>query len=215
MISDLAKSLRKEYLKSALDSSNVEPDPIDQFKHWFEDAMRAEIEEPNAFVLATATKAGIPSARAVLLKDFSAQGFTFFTNFLSRKGMELAENPHAAMLFLWTDLERQIRIEGSVEKISTESSDAYFRSRPRSAQLGAHASAQSQTLSNRTELEEKLSKVEKSFQGKDVPRPECWGGYCIVPKQYEFWQGRESRLHDRLLYSQGKDSKWEISRLSP
>ena len=189
-------------------------DPFDQFKKWYDEAAESGIREPNAMTLATAKSTGEPSARMVLLKGMSEAGFVFFTNYDSQKGTELIENPHAALLFYWPSLERQVRITGSVEKIPAEESDSYFASRPRGAQLGAHVSRQSSVISDRDELVKRFSEVEGSYGDRTVDRPEYWGGFRVTPSGYEFWQGRENRLHDRVRYRQ-QEGAWIIERLSP
>ena len=193
----------------------VHPDPIRQFGVWYEEAERARITMPNAMVLATSTPAGKPSARVVLLKDYSERGFTFFTNYRSRKGNELELNPYASLVFHWKELERQVRIDGSVSTISEEESNAYFRTRPRESQIGALASHQSSTVPGRKELEDAAADIQRRFEGVPVPRPEHWGGYCVYPEHIEFWQGRKGRLHDRLLYSRSGINTWTIVRLQP
>ncbi len=208
--------LRQNYNLTGLNETDINPNPIQQFAHWFHQAVDADILEPNAMTLATATPDGQPSARIVLLKGFSDRGFTFYTNYASDKGKQLEDNPQAALVFLWDKLERQVRIEGRVEKLSAEESDAYFHSRPKASQLGAWASAQSQEISSRQVLEENLAALETKYaQGTKIPRPAHWGGFLVVPRLIEFWQGRPSRLHDRLVYCLQDDGNWQISRLSP
>jgi pyridoxamine-phosphate oxidase len=188
-------------------------DPLEQFRRWFAEAERAGIRAPNAMALASAGEGG-PSLRMVLLKDFDERGFVFFTGYLSRKAGELDANPRAALLFFWDPLGRQVRIEGSVERVDAEESDAYFATRPRGAQVAAAASHQSAVLAGREELDERVAKLEREHADEDVPRPEHWGGYRVVPHSYEFWQHRESRLHDRLHY-RGDGDSWILERLSP
>jgi pyridoxamine 5'-phosphate oxidase len=207
--------LRKEYSQGALNEADVDADPIQQFRRWFAEAIAAGVPEPNAMTLATATRDGIPSARIVLLKDISDDGFTFFTNYHGRKGRELAANPRAALVFYWISQERQVRIEGVVAKTTAAESDAYFQIRPLGARIGAVASPQSEVLSDRTHLEKRVAEVTAEFSGQNVPRPECWGGYRLRPEAVEFWQGRPSRLHDRLLYRRQPDGGWRIVRLAP
>lgn len=194
-----------------LTETDLNPDPFQQFDTWFQDA--AHLPEPNAMTLATATPDGRPSARMVLLKGVD-HGFVFFTNYESRKGAELAQNPRAALVFFWPQLHRQIRIEGEVERVTREESDAYFATRARGSQVAARASAQSRELRNRQELEQRVQEVEAEFEGQPVPRPAFWGGYRLIPETIEFWQGRPNRLHDRLRYVRRRE-EWKIMRLSP
>jgi len=206
--------LRIDYKQAALDESEVDPDPLRQFARWFDAAVKAKVPEPNAMTLATADAAGRPSARIVLLKDVDARGFTFYTNHESRKGRELAARPCAALLFFWPELERQIRIEGAIERVDAAAADAYFRVRPRLSRLGAWASPQSAPLRDRSELEARFADADRQFPGEDVARPPHWGGYRLVPASFEFWQGRASRLHDRIVYGRA-DAGWRIGRLAP
>jgi pyridoxamine 5'-phosphate oxidase len=207
-------ALRRDYALATLDERDVDTDPIRQFERWFADAAAARVAEPNAMTLSTATRDGVPSARIVLLKGVDANGFAFYTDYRSRKGAELAENPLAALTFLWKEIERQVRITGSVSRVSTEESEAYFRTRPPGSRLGAWASHQSAVLASREELEARVRDVAVRFPDGDVPLPPHWGGFRIAPDEIEFWQGRPSRLHDRLLYRRG-ERDWEICRLSP
>jgi pyridoxamine 5'-phosphate oxidase len=206
--------LRKDYARGSLDEASVDPDPIRQFQLWFQQALDARLPEPNAMTVATVDAKGRPSARILLIKGVDERGFVFFTNYESRKGRELAANPHASLLFYWTELERQVRIEGIVERTSAEQSDAYFASRPLGSRIGAWASEQSQEIVHRTELEARERAFAERF-GENPPRPPHWGGYRLVPERIEFWQGRPSRLHDRILYTREVDGNWRISRLSP
>jgi pyridoxamine 5'-phosphate oxidase len=206
---------RKDYTQPALTERDVDPDPIRQFRRWFEEALAAGVPEVNAMTLATATPDGGPSARIVLLKDLTEDGFAFFTNYNGRKARELAANPRAALVFYWAPMERQVRVEGTVEKTSEAESCAYFRTRPLGARLGARASQQSEVLPDRAALEKRLAELEAEYAGGEVPRPAWWGGYRLRPSAIEFWQGQPSRLHDRLLYCREPDGRWRIVRLAP
>ena len=207
--------IRKEYVWGGLSESDVAADPLRQFETWFQQASAANLPEPNSMTLATATPDGQPSARVVLLKAFDASGFTFFTNYDSRKGREMAVNPRAALLFFWPELQRQVRIEGTVERVTEAESDAYFRSRPLGSRLGAWASAQSEVIAGRDALEERVREVAQRFPDSEVPRPPHWGGFRVRPLAIEFWQGRPDRLHDRLLYRRVQPDGWRLERLSP
>ena len=206
--------LRLEYSQATLSEHEVDADPIRQFAHWFDAALAAEISEPNAMNLATIGKLGRPSARIVLLKDFDARGFTWYTNYSSRKGQDLLEHPYAAITFHWGELERQIRIEGTVERVTDEENDSYFSIRPIKSRLGAIASAQSMPIESRELLEKQFEEASEKF-GETPPRPAHWGGYRLKPDLLEFWQGRRSRLHDRVLYTLDSDGIWQRSRLQP
>ena len=206
--------LRREYARARLDETDVSPDPFAEFARWFAEAQAAEAAEANAMVLATASPDGRPSARMVLLKGFDERGFVFFTDYRSRKGEELEANPRAALAFHWGELERQVRIEGTVTRTSPEESELYYRTRPLGSRLGAWVSHQSRTIASREVLEAKLREVEQRFDGRDLPLPPHWGGYRVRPECFEFWQGRESRLHDRIRYLREGEG-WRIGRLSP
>lgn len=206
--------LRRTYVLGSLSETDVAPDPMSQFKRWFDEAVTAKLPEPNAMTLATVDAAGQPSARIVLLKGIDDRGFTFFTNYESRKGLDLAANPRAALLFHWVQLERQVRVEGYVEKVSDDESDAYFASRPLGSRVGAWASEQSREVPGRDVLEQRELEYRSKF-GENPPRPPHWGGYRLVPTALEFWQGRPSRLHDRIAYRVQPDGNWQIVRLSP
>ncbi|MBM0742396.1 pyridoxamine 5'-phosphate oxidase [Phormidium sp. CLA17] len=206
--------LRLNYTRQSLLEADIHPDPIQQFQIWFNQAVTANLLEPNAMTLATASTSGTPSARIVLLKGVDERGFVFYTNYNSQKGQELISNPQAALVFLWGELERQVRIAGAVEKIADQETEMYFHSRPKSSQLGAWASEQSQVIPNREVLEQRLADLDQEYQNQDVPRPAHWGGFRVVPHAIEFWQGRPSRLHDRLRYQFEADN-WMIERLSP
>jgi pyridoxamine 5'-phosphate oxidase len=209
------QDIRREYQKDYLLENEVDPDPFQQFRLWFDDALRADILDPNAMALATSYK-NKPSIRIVLLKGLDARGFVFFTNYHSRKGHEMEHNPHAALLFYWDKLERQVRIEGLVEKIDEQSSDDYFRSRPRGSRIGALASPQSTIIESRDVLEKKVAELEEKYRNiEDIQRPSYWGGYRLVPHYFEFWQGRPCRLHDRIVYELVPAGEWKIFRLAP
>lgn len=207
--------LRREYALARLDEADVSHDPIVEFARWFAEAQEAHVPEPNAMTLATATPDGEPSARIVLLKAFDERGFVFFTDYRSRKGGELEANPRAALVFRWGEVERQVRITGGVALASREESETYFRSRPLGSRLGAWASYQSQVIPGRALLEQDFRQVEQRFGAGDVPLPPYWGGYRVVPDTIEFWQGRESRLHDRIRYVRQSGKGWRVERLSP
>jgi pyridoxamine 5'-phosphate oxidase len=207
--------MRKEYTRPGLHEADLDADPIRQFRRWFDEALAANVPEPNAMTLATATPDGAPSARIVLLKDLSDAGFTFYTNYDGRKGRELAANPRAALVFYWVSMERQVRVEGTIDKTSAAESDAYFHIRPLGARLGARASPQSAVIADRATLERRVAEVESEYAGREIPRPANWGGYRLRPEVVEFWQGRPSRLHDRLVYRRQPDGSWRIVRLAP
>jgi pyridoxamine 5'-phosphate oxidase len=207
--------LRREYTKGGLRRADLDPNPLVQFQKWFEQALMAELLEPSAMTLATADKEGCPSSRIVLLKGVDERGFTFFTNYESRKGRELAENPRAALTLYWAELERQVCIAGDVAKTSRAESEKYFALRPRGSQLGAWVSKQSSVVLDRAFLEKRLEEMEKESMERDVSAPAYWGGYHLVPMRIEFWQGRPNRLHDRLQYLKQSDGSWRLDRLSP
>jgi pyridoxamine 5'-phosphate oxidase len=207
--------LRKDYSLSGLLEKDLARDPFRQFDKWFTEAQAAKVVEPNAMTLATATRDGRPSARTVLLKGVDGRGFVFYTNYESRKGRELAENPRATLLLPWLALERQVIIEGTISKITREESAAYFHSRPRASQLGAWVSQQSSIITGRTTLEDAMKVLEKKHAGAEVPLPPAWGGYRLTPETVEFWQGRRSRLHDRLRYRRETSGDWTVERLAP
>jgi pyridoxamine 5'-phosphate oxidase len=206
--------LRREYARARLDETSVSPDPLTEFARWFEEALEAKVMEPNAMTLATATPAGVPSARIVLLKGFDERGFVFFTDYRSQKGSELEENPAAALVFYWPELERQVRITGGISPVGREESEAYFRTRPRASRISAWVSHQSQVIGSRKELEARIREVEARHPGEDVPLPPYWGGFRVLPSTIEFWQGRTSRLHDRIRYTR-ESRGWRVERLSP
>jgi pyridoxamine 5'-phosphate oxidase len=200
---------------ATLDERSVDPDPIRQFSRWFDAASFSAMPLPNAVVVATSTKEGTASARVMLLKGFDERGFVFYTNYNSRKSKEIEANPSVALVFYWPDLLRQVRIEGALEKTSPEESERYFRSRPRSSQIGAWASAQSEVVESREELDRKYKEVERRFSGQRIPLPPYWGGYRLKPSRFEFWQNQFARLHDRVVYEKMSDGRWEIRRLAP
>jgi pyridoxamine 5'-phosphate oxidase len=207
--------LRKEYSLTGLVERDLARDPFRQFEKWFQEAEAAKLAEPNAMILATADGEGRPSARTVLLKGIDGRGFVFYTNYEGRKGRELAVNARAALLFPWHPLERQVIVEGPVAKVAREESEAYFHTRPRASQLAAWASQQSAILSGRSVLEDAMKAVERKYEGAAVPLPPNWGGYRVAPERVEFWQGRRSRLHDRLVFARRAGSDWTVERLSP
>lgn len=207
--------LRNEYTLGGLKESDMDNSPFVQFEKWFDEAVRAEVPEPNAMTLATVDKECKPTARVVLLKGIEKEAFVFYTNYESRKGKALTENPNAALVFLWHPLTRQVNITGYVEKVSHEESEAYFRTRPLGSQLGAWASGQSQVIESRAVLERRYEEYSRKYEGKEVPLPPYWGGFRLKPDTIEFWQGRPNRLHDRLQYIRNKYGIWEIYRLSP
>lgn len=207
--------LRKEYTLQGLNETDLDPNPFKQFQTWFDQALEAQLPEPNAMTLATVTQDGKPSARIVLLKHFDERGFIFYTNYKSQKGQALDQSPWAALVFWWAELERQVRMEGYTQKVLDQESDAYFQSRPWGSQLGAWVSNQSQVVPSRDVLEDRLQALKAEYQDQHVPRPSHWGGYRLSPTLIEFWQGRPNRLHDRLRYYRLDDGNWLIERLSP
>jgi pyridoxamine 5'-phosphate oxidase len=213
MNSDIA-NIRTDYKLKSLSENDVKADAIEQFTEWWKEALQSDIYEVNAMTLATADKEGKPSARIMLLKDYNKDGFVFFTNYASKKGNDIAENPFASLLFFWKELERQVRINGVIEKISAAESNEYFFSRPEGSRIGAHTSPQSMPIANREVLENRYLELSEQLKGKDIPRPEHWGGYLVKPTSIEFWQGRPSRLHDRIRYTK-IDTGWKIERLAP
>jgi pyridoxamine 5'-phosphate oxidase len=208
-------NIRKDYSSQSLLETDVELNPIDQFQKWWDEAIKSEIDEVNAMTLATASSDGMPAARIMLLKGFDKNGFVFFTNYKSYKAMHLEENPKACLVFFWKELERQVRITGLVKRVSEKDSDEYFLSRPAGSQVGAWASSQSQVIQSREWLENRYLQLTEEFKQKELKRPPHWGGYIVTPVIMEFWQGRPSRLHDRIQYSLEENGSWKIERLSP
>jgi len=208
------QNLRQDYRAAELAESDVDKNPFTQFGKWFKDALDAQLYEPNVMTLATADLQGKPSARILLLKGFDDNGFVFFTNYASKKGQELAQNPQASMVFFWPELERQVRIDGLVTKVEEEVSTAYFHSRPKGSQIGATASPQSTVIESRELLENRVAELTAAYEATEVPRPQQWGGYLLEPAHIEFWQGRPSRLHDRITYT-NVNGVWTINRLAP
>jgi pyridoxamine 5'-phosphate oxidase len=207
--------LRQEYALASLSDADLLSDPIDQFKQWFDEAMKAEIEDVNAMALSTVDAECRPSSRIVLLKGIEQDGFVFFTNYHSYKGRQIEANPNVSLLFHWKELQRQVRIEGVASRISEEESTAYFKSRPRESQLGALASFQSEPLASRKELEDRLASLQERYAASEIPKPPHWGGYVVKPLSIEFWQGRMNRLHDRFCYTCNEDKRWTHVRLNP
>lgn len=209
------ENLRKEYSSASFSEKNVSQDPINQFGKWFEEAVNSGITEPNAMTLATTSVDRKPSARIVLLKGYEDRGFIFYSNYLSSKGREIAKNPVVALVFFWPELARQVRIEGTVEKLGKEESERYFHSRPKASQIGALASPQSQVITGSETLEKKWKELEELYKDKVIPKPAHWGGYIVKPQVIEFWQGRAGRLHDRIVYKKADKKNWKIVRLAP
>jgi pyridoxamine 5'-phosphate oxidase len=206
---------KHQYNEDSIDETTVDRDPLTLFQRWLDEAKATGMRLPEAVTLATATAEGKPSARLVLLKQADKDGLVFFTNYQSRKARELDSNPQAALVFYWSQLERQVRVEGKVERTSAEESDVYFKTRPRESQIGAAASPQSEVIASREALQEKADTLEKLYEGREVDRPEHWGGYRLRPERIEFWKGRPGRLHDRILYELQTDGSWTIKRLAP
>ncbi|MBO9731927.1 MAG: pyridoxamine 5'-phosphate oxidase [Chitinophaga sp.] len=215
MLNQKIADLRKDYKLASLDESDIAPYPLAQFGKWWQEAIDSEIDESNAMTLATSTPDGRPSARIVLLKSFDEEGFLFFTNYESRKGQELAQNPHVTLLFFWRELERQVRIEGTVSKAPASISNEYYNTRPLGSRIGAIASPQSKVIPGRSFLDEQVDQVAAKYAHTAPQRPDYWGGYIVKPQAIEFWQGRSSRLHDRILYSLAPDGSWTTARLAP
>jgi pyridoxamine-phosphate oxidase len=210
----IISGLREDFSGAALDEKTVEADPLKQFNTWMKEALEKKVSDPNSMIVATASSTGIPSARVMLLRDYSEKGFTFFTNYNSKKGREIDENPHASLLFFWPALMRQIRIYGLIEKVSPVVSSAYFKERPKASQVSAWVSPQSHPVKNRQDLDEHFSEFEEKYKDKEVPCPVFWGGYILKPESYEFWQGQAARLHDRIQYTLDKENNvWKIERL--
>ena len=207
--------LRREYARDELNLESVYQDPFQQFHEWFNEALKAEVPEANAMTLSTVDSNGKPNGRILLLKELDEKGFVFYTNYQSRKGEELNQNPYAAITFFWVELERQVRIRGAVEKVKPETSDNYFQSRPAGSKRGAWASPQSQEIGSKHVLSEKLQEIEQTYPDNNIPRPSHWGGYRVLPEEVEFWQGRPNRLHDRIWYGKQAGEEWTIKRLAP
>lgn len=214
-INEYINVLRTDYSRNELDEKLISSDPFIQFQCWLEEAIALKVPEPSAMLLSTASLDGRPSSRVMLLKGFDEQGFCFYTNYESHKGQQMLSNPWVSLNFFWPALEKQIRIEGTVTKIAERESEEYFNSRPRESKIGAWSSKQSAEIKNREELSKKVEEMTALFKDKEVPRPPYWGGFCVLPIQFEFWQGGLSRLHDRIVYTLQEDGKWETKRISP
>lgn len=206
--------IRREYLGDPLKKEEMKNNPVDQFKQWFNQALEADLIDANAMVLTTVSPEGKPSARTVLFKGIGKGGFRFYTNYESLKGQNIAKNPNVSLLFRWAELERQVRVRGKAEKLTKEESEAYFKKRPRPSQISAWTSKQSREVESRNALEQRFEKIKKRFENQEIPLPDYWGGFLVKPRQIEFWEGRPSRLHDRILYTKKEDG-WELSRLAP
>ena len=209
------QNLRREYSLAQLSETTINTNPVKQFDIWFNEAIEAKLHDANAMTLSTATRDGVPSARIVLLKGYDNHGFVFYTNYLSRKGKEISKNPLGALIFFWGDMERQIRIEGTIEKLDRDYSEKYFHTRPKLSHIGAMASPQSQEIPGREQLEQKMAQLELEYADTEVPKPSFWGGYVLKPRLIEFWQGRKNRLHDRIVYKKTDNKNWKIVRLAP
>jgi pyridoxamine 5'-phosphate oxidase len=214
-INKYIRDLRKDFSGEPLEEKSVFGNPVKQFEHWFKEAVSAKVNEPNAMVISTVSNNNKPSARVVLLREFSENGFAFFTNYTSKKAEEIQQNPNACLTFFWPELERQVRIEGKVQRHNNTASDNYFHSRPKSSRVGAWSSPQSKKISGRKELEDLVTEFDKKYQEEFVPRPDFWGGYLLLPDYFEFWQGRPSRLHDRIVFERKENNNWELYRLAP
>ncbi|MGY8815678.1 MAG: pyridoxamine 5'-phosphate oxidase [Gammaproteobacteria bacterium] len=214
MSQDLS-DLRREYIARGLNEDEISPDPVQQFELWFQEVQKINVDLANAMVLATASSNGLPSARYVLLKEYSDKGFVFYTNSLSQKGKEIHQQPQVALVFYWKELHRQIRIEGNVELLSSTLADKYFASRPRGSQISSWVATQSEVIPHQQFMHDKVNEITKRYTGKDIPRPESWLGYRVIPQLFEFWQGQENRLHDRIIYRLENNKDWLIHRLAP
>lgn len=214
-IKSVVRNLRRALNYSGLYEKDIDPDPFVQFERWMQEAVQKETFEPNAMTLATVSSDGQPSARTVLLKDYDEQGFVFFTNYNSRKGRELLANPKASVVFYWGSLSRQVLIDGHVKPTARNTSEEYFHSRPRGSQIAAYISEQSHPVSSREELEQRVTEVDQQYKDQEIPCPECWGGFCLVPARIEFWQGRPDRLHDRICFTKDENDVWRFQRLAP
>lgn len=215
MTKNAVAGIRREYKKQQLDESNIYKNPLRQFEFWMQEALNADLIEPTAMTLATASSDGLPTARTVLLKKYDKHGYVFYSNYLSRKGLQLTQNPRACLLFFWAELERQVRIEGKIEILDRKESEEYFHSRPFESQISALVSRQSSPVNSREQLEKQYEHLKEKYQDSEVPIPDNWGGYRVVPGRYEFWQGRPGRMHDRIEYQKNTKGKWQVRRLAP